>query len=393
MGYDDLPDAQGGYDDLPDAAPAQPAISGGEAALRGFANSASLGLGKWANALASETGIPQAAAELIGGSTEPGKNRLESAWDQLNPNAHSGKSFWGDITASVEGEKAMNAAAFNQHPGYYMAGALAPAAVSAGAALKGAVTLPATLTSQVGVGAGVGAVSGASEGTNLKSAAAGATVGAGLGVGGTLLANGLATGGQALLASKGSQYLINTVQGLVKTARGEGAEADAAMAQLKTVFKKGTSLDDIESTLKQANDIGDTANEVGQSLQRVQPGSDMAAVQKVAGLAPSFGQIAKEGGQAALYGGAAGTAAEYAASHFGVPPGVAAAIGGTLGAKGPLKQMGNDLLNKAAVGYVSSPNFIASTNAAKASAPFAIGNGAGGLGGGLGDYINNFWLK
>ena len=54
--------------------------SGSEAALRGFANGATLGLGKYANALAERTGLPQAAAELIGGSTTPGENRLLSAW-------------------------------------------------------------------------------------------------------------------------------------------------------------------------------------------------------------------------------------------------------------------------------------------------------------------------
>jgi hypothetical protein len=213
--FDDLVPQQSEFQDLvpqkapPSAAPAQepgwldPGSTSGSYA-RGFANTASLGIGKWVNGIVDAAGVVKDTGSTNG--------------------------FWDNVKASVEGEKANNAAAFAAHPLAYMAGGAAAIVPAAGA------TAPSALGG-ITLGTMGGAISGASEHTNAADAEKGAAIGAGTGL--------LLSGAGAAL-SKGTQAI------------GEGSATGLLQSTYKAA-RKGDSdaVDSLRSTFGISNETSD----------------------------------------------------------------------------------------------------------------------------------------
>lgn len=387
--------------------PSPSGITKTESAGRGFANSASFGLGKWINGI---LGAAQNQEQRTGTTPPAGSAFTEGAQTTASQSPaqtfggtdSTGKGFWDDVLGSVEQQKADNAAAFKANPGSYVAGALAPAAITAGAGFAKVATtagLPTTLAGQVGLGARVGAGTALTESTTKDQAIANATVGAALGAVSTVIGAGTVAGLAKLANSAGASAIKSTLNGLVgKAAAGDQDAIDKlSMAGFggngisnRQIVKSATQFSKYLENPIQANEPDFF---VGGS-----EGSQIVKQQVASELAPSTGRILGEGAQAVGQGAAAG----YVGSKIGEAiPGIGSLIGGgggaLYGAKGPALAAARDLGTKAAMNFNASPAAQDFAQTLQRGSPLAggsiVGQSSGplGLSGILGQYIDQQW--
>lgn len=353
-----------------------------EAVGRGFANSASLGLGKWVNGVREAIQYP--------------------SYGQ-NPLTEGAGQFWADVTKSVEGQKAANAAAMSAHPVAYTAGAAAPAIIGGiGAATKTAAfgALPTTIPGQIALGAGTGAVSGAAEETTPGKAAAGALIGAN--VGGVLSA--VPAVATSLMTKFGTTGALNAIEKSVNDAKSSnGITSSKAFEKLSELTGS-----EIPTTDAQRADVLAQAQSVHQVISKspsifVNPESVEAAQfskmrvpQAVRSMAPSGMQMATD---VAMTSPVAAGLAYGAHAGLTTPLGMGtAALGALTGAKGTGALM-KDVSQWGAMKYAGSPAAQKFMNTASplagGSAGSTVGSSGGqmGLSGILGNYIDQTWAN
>lgn len=371
-----------------------PQVSAAEAGGRGFANSASFGLGKWVN------GIVGASLNRV----DSNQGDIVSSITSSTPN--TGAGFWADVTNSVEGQKAANAVAMSDHPVAYIAGALAPAAVGAGAVASGKAALTGLSTTfggQVATGAAIGAEGGAAESTTGKQLVQNTATGAALG--GTLGAAGAAipAGISALLKSQGTKATVGALDDVIATAKGGSDTAKAAAVQrLKDMIS------DVNPRIKTASDAdviqhAQTLRHTIASPQDVfvDPKSVEAQAEQTSARAAANAHVAPSAGKFAsdMLASSPVAAGLALGSHVGgVPGAVIGTAGAMMGAKGT-GQLIKDTGQYAAMHYAGSPaaqNFMSN---GRTLSPLALGSLSGdvagnnqiGMSGMLGNYISNYW--
>lgn len=368
--------------------PSTPQTSTAEAAGRGFANSASFGLGKWVN------GMVGAALNKFGNETSDNDPVL-SAIQASTPK--TGQGFWADVTGSVEGQRAANEIAAKDHPVAYVAGAVAPAVIGGVGTATGKVASGALsgLGAQIGVGAGSGAVSGASEATNLKDAAKEGALGAVIGGSAT----GVIGGAAKLLNNYGAKGAISALNKAVEDAKPFEGEGSGDLTKLRKLYETPGNPLTKEQLLEAAERTRDAITRTttlveGDTIKEVpMTGLNPLITTHLTGdvidvLSPTYRQIGTNLA-ASLPADLAGGAGGAFATHMLGGGGGLSTLGGTLGTAVGItatkagRQFATDAAQRAAMGFAGSPLAQSTTSLA----PFAIG-GTSGL---LGDYINNVW--
>lgn len=348
----------------------------GDAFLRGFANAGSFGVGKWANALVNATTAQFHPTSDVG---------------QAFQGDAKGEDFWHDVITSVKGQKQDNASAMQNHPGYYLAGSIAPAVVAGGAGLAGAaeggVAASASIAQKVGTGAAVGAFTGATESTSGKELASNVATGA---VAGTVLSAVPAAAG-SLINMVGKKGAINALDSAIADVKsGDDKLSQAALAKLHGLFaKKG-------STSWSEQDLLDAA---GEAKKVIKDGS-MDAIHKAQVAGPTISRLGPT--KTDLAKDALNTAWQAApgaiAGHFMGGGGVGASALAGLGTSiygGAAKQLGKDVTQYGTNKLAGSTMF----QSALATSPYSLGAAAGqgsnqlGLSGVLGQYIDQTWRK
>ena len=332
-----------------------PPVSKTESVVRGFAETASLGTGKWVNALVRE-----------------GFN-------------------WSNILDSVEGQKKANSEAFTTNPGSYIAGGVAGAVGQGAALLKSGVGF----AGQVAQGAGLGAISGLTNSTTAQQAVVNTLTGSVLGGAGTALIG----GGSKLLGmgldKLGKSTVVSYLKDLTKTARGVGAEADQAVKTLKghllelgTVSnnaKRSTILKEAEMATKQLT-IKPSEHFTGPATPQ-----DLAfAAEQQMKFAGAVGKEVKEG---IPLPGVTDIVSGLAASQLGnlLPGGgvIAPLAAGILGGAIKNPRVYEDIAKRSGLGYITNAFGTRSLNEGiQKTAPVTA---LSGLTGTLGEYIKNMW--
>lgn len=378
------PDAGNDWSQYADTTPAPTAatdVSATEATGRGFANSASFGLGKWVNGIVGATlnrvDDPKTQGDVVSSIT--------------SSTPMTGGGFWADVTNSVEGQKAANAVAMSQHPVAYIAGAVAPAIVGGGALATGKAVLgalPTTVLGNAALGSGVGAASGAAESTTGKQLVSNTTTGAV--VGGAL--SGLTSGVSTLVTKLGTSGATKLLDEAISNARSEDdSVSQAGLAKLRSLFGTEGGNPNERELMEAAERTRDAITKSVPVDKTVSTGQTGEVVKK---LAPSAGDLGKDLVSTAVQA-TPGAMAGHLLSGGGFG---STAMGGLLTsiAGGSAKKMAGDISNFGAMRFAASPT----AQAAGDISPLAVGNASGGVGplngqfglsGMLGNYIDSIW--
>lgn len=399
----------------------KPTVSRSEAAGRGFANTASFGLGKWVygmmTAAEDEAADPRAQAaiqERINSLPEGSGLRIKLEDDLAKRKRFAeygihreGRTFWDNVLGHVEGQKAANALAMEQRPGYYITGAAAPLALGAGVNIAGrgvttglgaGITAPTTAVGRIAAGAATGAATGATESTSLDQLAL--NVGTGTVVGGALAGVPAIFG--AAINKFGRSSVLKDYDELLKLAKSSDAiVADDAVKKLQGLF--GFKLDLPTLSADQKKQLIDRAGQFRTFFERAvsEGSSDSDTARRLAQYAtPTFGQLGSEavetavkGSMAAIPGAIAGHTLDAALPGSGVL--VGSGLGALAGAYQPSQRLLGDVAKWGAITASGSPTF----QSALRVSPLIGGSVAGqtveplGLSGALGQYIDNTWRK
>jgi len=407
-------------DETPSSTTPEPTTSKLESFGRGFAQSATLGFGKWINGfLDANNNIPspdvsKSDLEEMRRTDPEGAANVEQQMYPQQSGPKTGQGFWADVTASVEQQKKDNDNAFSDHPGYYIGGSAAP--VVAGGVIKGAGSVlskvPGLSNIDAGLGIGEGIAAPSGWGIPAAASASGAVQGATDSTTGKQLLTNVPTqaatagllslvpaGVLAGLDKIGVKSAISRLTDLVGDATSKNPiTSGAALSKIKSLVsgKPNEEFDINEDSKKELvehakgwadilrnpekNAEFDPTGENSPNLTAKQSRID-ATGHVVSQIAPSLGTVAGD-----LVLAAPGAGAMAYGAHLGGIPGAITGAGGALlelptGIK-LAKDAGNYLGMKYA-GSQGGQDFLGTGTI----------SGSTGLSGILGTYLENNWLN